>query len=89
MLYGTKCWAIKKHVHKMSITDMRLLNWKVEMNIFSEMGRAVPIKDKLRENKYNIFIECVVTKYVTRGKTCFILWLLVVHINSNKMNGSE
>ena len=31
MLYGTKCWAIKKHhIHKMNVTEMRMLRWKDE-----------------------------------------------------------
>ena len=27
MIYGTKCWAIKEHVHKMCIIEMRMVRW--------------------------------------------------------------
>ncbi len=27
MLYGTECWTIKKHVHKINVVEMKILSW--------------------------------------------------------------
>lgn len=27
MLYGLECWTLKKHVHNMTIVEMRTLRW--------------------------------------------------------------
>ncbi|KAM1140540.1 hypothetical protein ACFX13_041305 [Malus domestica] len=34
MLYGTECWAVKhQHVHKMGVAEMRMLRWRVCVNL--------------------------------------------------------
>jgi hypothetical protein len=39
MLYGTKCWAVKKqHIHKLSAAEMRKLRWINEIQRKIEFG---------------------------------------------------
>ncbi|KAM2498835.1 hypothetical protein PS1_041057 [Malus domestica] len=34
MLYGTECWVVKhQHVHKMGVAKMRMLRWRVCVNL--------------------------------------------------------
>ena len=59
LLYGTECWAIKRHhAQKMSVAEMRMLHWmcgntrrdKVRNeDIRTKIGVA-PIEEKMREN---------------------------------------
>ena len=60
LLYGAECWATKKqHVHKMSVTEMRMLRWmcgktrkdKVRNEHIRGLVGVAPIEDKIRENR--------------------------------------
>ena len=53
MLYGIKCWAIKKqNIHKMSLAKMRMLRW-ISINTRSEeiclKIRVAPIDEKIKK----------------------------------------
>ena len=60
LLYGTKCWAIKKyHAQKMSIAEMRMLRWMCgntrrdivrNEDIRTKIG-VTSIEEKMRENR--------------------------------------
>ena len=64
LLYGTECWAIKRHhAQKMSVADMRMLRWMCgntqrdmvrNENIRTKIGVA-SIKEKMRENHLRWF----------------------------------
>ena len=60
MLYGTKCWAVKKqYVSKMNIAEMRMLRWMCDKTRRDEirneqirnMIEVTPIEEKMRENQ--------------------------------------
>ena len=60
MLYGTKCWAIKKqHVRKINVTEMRMLRWmcgkiwrdKIRNERIHKMIEVASIEEKMRENR--------------------------------------
>ena len=59
MLYGTKCWAVKKiFEHKMKVTEIRMLKWmcshtmmdKIRNQKFGEKLGLAPLSAKIREN---------------------------------------
>lgn len=59
VLHKTECsTTVKQHVHKMSATKMRMLNWmcgkirkdRIRHEYIHEMIRVAPIVNKLREN---------------------------------------
>jgi len=60
LLYGTKCWAIKRHhAQKMSVTEMRMLRWmcgntqrdKVRNEDIRTKIGVTSIEKKMRENR--------------------------------------
>ena len=64
MLYGTECWAIKRHhARKMSVTEILILRWMCDNtrrdkvrneDIHTKIG--VPsIEEKMRENRLRWF----------------------------------
>ena len=63
MLYGTECWAIKKHVRKMNVAEMRMLRWmygktrrdKIGNERIRKMIEVTPIEEKMRENRLRWF----------------------------------
>ena len=59
MLYGTKCWAVKKqYVSKMNLVGMRMLTWmcgktwrdKIMNERIRKMIEVTTFEEKLREN---------------------------------------
>jgi len=66
LLYGTKCWAIKKyHAQKMSIAEMRMLRWMCG-NTRRDKVRNEDIRTKIgvasieekRETAYDGLVMC-------------------------------
>ena len=73
LLYGTKCWIIKRyHAQKMSVTEMRMLRWICgsetrkypvrNEDILIKIG-VTPIEEKMRENHLRYFshVRCRLT----------------------------
>ena len=56
MIYGTKCWAVKKHVSKMNVAEMMMLRWmcgktrrdKIRNERIHKMIEVAPIEEKMR-----------------------------------------
>ncbi|KAI8572619.1 hypothetical protein RHMOL_Rhmol01G0213400 [Rhododendron molle] len=68
MLYGTKCWPIKKQqVNKMGVAEMRMLRWmcgktrrdKIRNETVREMVGVAPIEEKLRENRLRVEVGLI------------------------------
>ena len=58
MLYGTKCWAVKKqYASKMNVAEIRMLRWmcgktrrdKIRNEQIFKMIEVTPIEKKMRE----------------------------------------
>ena len=59
MFYGTKCWAIKKHVYKMSVDKMKTLKYTSETTRKDGIWNEDSLKEKtgplLRESSLKLF----------------------------------
>ena len=64
MLYGSKCWAIKKqHISKISVIEMRMLRWmsgharmdRIRNEVIRSKVGVAPIEDKMREDRLRWF----------------------------------
>ncbi|KAL6498741.1 hypothetical protein OROGR_028288 [Orobanche gracilis] len=64
LLYGTECWTVKQcHVHKMSVTEMRMLRWmcghtckdRVRNEIIRTKVGVTCIENKMRGNRLRWF----------------------------------
>ncbi|KAJ7957491.1 Retrovirus-related Pol polyprotein LINE-1 [Quillaja saponaria] len=64
MLYGTKCWAVKKqHSHKMGVAEVRMLRWMTEHTRKDRIRNeeilkkveVASIEEKMRENRLRWF----------------------------------
>ena len=64
MLYGTKCWPVKKTFeHKMEATKMRMVRWmcgntmmdRISYQEFKKKLGVAPLSEKMRENRLRWF----------------------------------
>ena len=64
MLYGTKCWVVKKqHIYKMSVVEMRRLRWisgntpkdRIQNEELHLKIGVAPIDEKMRESRLRWF----------------------------------
>ena len=59
MFYGAECWLANKHVHKMSVAEMRMLRWmsdktrkdKIRNEFIRGSLGVAPRDNKMRESR--------------------------------------